>query len=268
MALTPIPPWLNVTPETFVDASAKGAGLGLQASQIATGANEAADRLRLSYAQLAAEQAMHGDTTAAARQHASAELALRSTLAQQERQAEFARLGISGRHQDMLEANAADKLKQAGAEKLLHVGQGVYGYDPKTGTFKTKLSPPAGIDPFTRLKYQAALHRRSMNRSALNKGGLDDDVKAAIQKDLDDANLEIQQIESGASGKPSDLSVGTTATASTGSPFAQVPDWFSKLQTNAPDNGLMLPPMDEEGASPASGTNSFAVGKYKVTPLK
>lgn len=51
-----VPPWLSFGPLDFVHAAAQGADIGLRRSQIDTGANEAADRLQLAYAQLAGEQ--------------------------------------------------------------------------------------------------------------------------------------------------------------------------------------------------------------------
>jgi hypothetical protein len=68
-----VPPWLSFGPLDFVHAAAQGAGLGLQRAQIDTGANEAADRLRLSYAQLAAEQekAQMAEQASQEREHAA-----------------------------------------------------------------------------------------------------------------------------------------------------------------------------------------------------
>src|SRR4051812_3352509 len=70
-----IAPWL--IPPDFIGAARAGAAAGLQRSQIASGANEAAGRLGLGYAQLAQESANAANRAAAEREQASAALALR-----------------------------------------------------------------------------------------------------------------------------------------------------------------------------------------------
>src|SRR5437762_2647070 len=98
-------PTLQLNPLSFVDAAAKGAGLGLQASQIATGANEAADRLRLSYAQLAAQQQMHAASTAAAQEQAAAQLAMATQKAREEKADRQAGLNIAQGHLGVAQAH-------------------------------------------------------------------------------------------------------------------------------------------------------------------
>ena len=77
MALAPPPPWTSFTPLDFVNAASSGARLGLEQAGQINAANEAADRLRLGYAQLAAENARAGMAAAAQEREARAADALR-----------------------------------------------------------------------------------------------------------------------------------------------------------------------------------------------
>lgn len=258
-------PWTN--PLDFVGAAAKGAGLGLQASQIATGANEAADRLRLSYAQLGAEQqarAMQaGEASAAhALQTAHLQNALQQWQAEQERLrqqhadeigVQNAHIGIQQQHQAFTEKEAADRLKLGNAKKLVHIGTNAHTWDPTSGTLSGPLiDQPAKVDPFTRLKYQAALNRKKAAQTALARPRLEASEKAALEAELKAADDEARSIERGPTPIPSDWFPGSVHDARN----PVTPD-------NAADS-LSAPSLnpDDEAA------NTFSVGKYKVTPLK
>jgi hypothetical protein len=79
MALTQIPPWLDITPAFFTNAASSGARIGLEKSGQTMNANEAADRLRLGYAQLKAENERAAMSAASSERQANAANALRQT---------------------------------------------------------------------------------------------------------------------------------------------------------------------------------------------
>jgi hypothetical protein len=79
MALTQIPPWLDITPAFFTNAASSGARLGLEQAGQTMNANEAADRLRLGYAQLQAENERAAMSAASSERQANAANALRQT---------------------------------------------------------------------------------------------------------------------------------------------------------------------------------------------
>lgn len=62
MALMSTPPWLNVTPQTFLGAMEAGTSAGLRERAQESSESEAADRLRLAYDSLAAHERMQNKT--------------------------------------------------------------------------------------------------------------------------------------------------------------------------------------------------------------
>lgn len=118
MALAPPPPWTSFTPLDFVNAASSGAHLGLEQAGQINAANEAADRLRLGYAQLAAENARAGMAAAASEREANAANALR--FSQQNALNQFR----EGELEDRKASNALDQQKfdttQAGNAKLMN----------------------------------------------------------------------------------------------------------------------------------------------------
>jgi hypothetical protein len=270
-----------------VDAAAKGAGLGLEASKIATESNEAADRLRQSYAALAAQQSMHAQSVSAESARASAALALHGAIAKAADDARLSRLGLAGRHQDMLEQNEADRLKTANAARYLHISGGLHKLDPATGNITTLIAPPVSVDPFTRMKYQSALNRAKSARVAMNRPDLDPSTKTALQAELEDANREIQAIEAGHSkggASTADPSASLNLN-SDGSPFSAV-GWSPGSNAgwsaggdgsaasgltlpNEADTGRTLPGLGEtDDGAPVPPPAPLKIGKYKVTPLQ
>lgn len=77
MALAGIPPWEAVGPLDFLQAAQGGARLGIERAGQTLGAEEAANRLGLSYAQLASENARASAAQQAEQQRAAAADALR-----------------------------------------------------------------------------------------------------------------------------------------------------------------------------------------------
>lgn len=100
--LSVIPPWLQITPEYFTNAAATGARLGLERANMATQAQDAAQRLQLGYAQLASENANRAASSGAA--------AAANALRGQEIQATLQRQAD--------ERNAAEQLNQYRGNEL------------------------------------------------------------------------------------------------------------------------------------------------------
>lgn len=77
MALAGLPPWLNISPDTFLSAIRSGAGVGAQIREQDIQQAEAGDRLRLAYAQLASQEQRSAEQTQAKLELAHATLSAR-----------------------------------------------------------------------------------------------------------------------------------------------------------------------------------------------
>jgi hypothetical protein len=102
----------------YIHAAASGANVGLQRAGIDTGANEAADRLRFGYAQLAAEQERAKATLAAQEQQASAADRLRQAAQASEMAHQQAQL----QQQALLHSDALGEKKREADAMLLYRG--------------------------------------------------------------------------------------------------------------------------------------------------
>lgn len=256
-------PWAFQPPD-YIGASRAGAGLGLQRAQLETGANEAADRLRLSYAQLASQNAQHAAGVQGQMAERAAALALR--------QAEDANMGLfrqgeladKARRTDLMESTAAARLKAGPAKKFFHVGNGLYAVSPDS-TVDTLLKPPAGTDPYSKLRYADLLRQRNHFQTGLMSPAVDEKLKPALKTQLDEVEKQIKDFEKSQGGN--------AASSLDGSDFdSQLLDSIMN-----PDSGDSGDEGDQGSASDAlqvpavaaapAGPKTLKVGKYTVTPL-
>lgn len=126
MALGDIPPWLNVQPSEFVRAAQMGAEAGLAARRQYASEQEAGDRLRLAYSQLASQERQANERAAAQQEIAAARMQMQmqqqdaaQALREQQmqsldryRQERLAQFGIEGERRQSA-AEALNQYRQA-----------------------------------------------------------------------------------------------------------------------------------------------------------
>ena len=147
-----VPPWLAVAAPDFAQARSSGAqaGLGLaranlERAQLQQQAAEAAARIGLAYAQMNAERESAGEKLKAAMQ----EHEMLQNYRQQQEESRKRQLDIAQQRADQAGGTSA-------AEKLIHAGTGIYGYDPKSGSIRTIREPSATVDPLAKFDLQKA----------------------------------------------------------------------------------------------------------------
>lgn len=168
-----IAPWLR--PTDVIGAASAGAQAGLGRARIDTEGQEAADRLRFSYANLAqqaqeeaAKREMEGQLAAARLQQAAAQQAQ-----------------LNQYRQGMLEARdrgldiQEDRAGTSAAEKLIHAGTGIYGYNPKTDTLRTLREPSFALDPLQKHDLERASENLTSAQKLRQKAETPDEIEAA-----------------------------------------------------------------------------------------
>lgn len=121
MAETDVPPWLHVTPDYFLSAIRTGSEAGLQRRGQDIQQQEAADRLRLAYDQLGAEQQQHSQEAAAKLALAQQAMALRQQNFLQNmdlREQQAKSLADYRDMQTQLAGQRLGEMQRAGAERL------------------------------------------------------------------------------------------------------------------------------------------------------
>jgi hypothetical protein len=259
--LTPIVPWTSIGPIDFINAASTGARLGLERAQMATSANEAAQRLQQGYAQLASENARAAAAQAGENTRANAANALRfadfqaglaeaarrhadqATAAERLNNYRVGELGIRQQHED----NAAygNKLR-----RYMHVGNSVVDLSGETPT--VAFSGPTQPNAYDIAQYRAALQRVHAARSALAQAPSNSKLRPALQKELDDAMAAVEEMDKKRAGGTSAADALGTAWSPTGGEF---------IPSGSFINGI-APPVETP-----SDDGSFSVGKYRVTPL-
>jgi hypothetical protein len=212
-----IPPWLDINPtKDYVNAMSTGARLGLERSQLATSAQEAGDRLRYNYAQLASENERASQAQLLKeRDRLDSLMQWHAENAQKEKS-----LDLAGKREERM-GNAADALSNyrddsLGLRDLAHQdlqrwrGQRADQFDRSMGLREQgekRLEDTAAalkdwrgqtrLDKFDLAKYQAANHRVRSATGALLAALMNDDEKAATnaRKELLAAQTELAQIE-------------------------------------------------------------------------
>lgn len=188
----------------YIHAAASGASTGLQLAGIDTGANEAADRLRFGYAQLAAEQERAKATLAAQEEQASAADRLREAVQQQAVQHQQAQLLEQQRqHQETSQFHTGElMLRAAGERRQQDSAAALQGYRAK------ELQKPAS--PLGRLQSDraAALARGDSEAVKQFDAGIEESISnhgKSVYMGMDDNNMPIFQMTEGgakAIGRP------------------------------------------------------------------
>lgn len=193
-----IPPWLNVSPMDFVNASATGARLGLERAGQTIGQDEANKRLGLGYAQLGASQGEAAQRIAAERENAAAQLAqhmlgFQSLEANRQSEAQnrlseeshrTAAEALANRHQLFLEEQAKKADAEAKSKKYFHVAGGLYSQDPATGKVETIVAPGQKYDQLDLMNLKVAHEKVKNAQEALSKA-TDEASKTAAQQLID-----------------------------------------------------------------------------------
>lgn len=219
MALAGIPPWEAVGPLDFLQAAQGGARLGIERAGQTLGAEEAANRLGLSYAQLASENARASAAQQAEQQRAAAADALRrsemqTSLGQWMQEMELRRQQAGALDQyrggELASRNLRDALALATAKQRLNPAaapepqmrtytlpdgtQLPYLVDVKTGAAHF---PPSGLIP--RKTDQTGLTPRFIAERKLR---ILDKQKSDINKYLDsnDGMLKLRKAEANPTG--------------------------------------------------------------------
>lgn len=247
-----IPPWLNVSPELFQNAMSTGARLGLERAGMETGAQDAAQKLQLGYANLAGENARNAATIAgensrnatnagiANAAHALEQAKLNfaidqagalnnyrtGTLAQRGSAIDALNnyragvLDVKNRHEDNTETGNSIR-------SIFHVGNSLIKRNPD-GTVTPIYSGPAAIDPYDRMKYQAAIRRLQNAQILLNKYGPGEPERVGAQKEFDDAKAQVDALDS----KRSKVSAASALDAND---FNQIPSEWDTQFSNGGD---------------------------------
>lgn len=185
MALAPVPPWESVNPLDFISAMSQGARIGLDRANLETQANEARQRLGLSYAQLAGENA---------RAHAGAQLrALENANAFQQWREEQARR--IQEHNDQQQLNLAHLgLQTTAAQQLNDRFNKTLALRREDLTRKEALDANK-IDDLSKMSIVESEKRVNSARaklSALQAGDADPKAIAEVQAELNSALAELQ----------------------------------------------------------------------------
>lgn len=175
-----VPPWLEVTPQTWLDAMKSGAQLGLSRAEMEQQAREKQQELALQQSRIGQAGALQGERIGAQNERADAANALREAAMRQQ--------GLLGSEriqntQDAASArDALEQAKQSGPRILRGPGGSVLQIDPTTGAVKqlqagmpAKAAPDDFIgfektDPTSGLKMSEKIGRQDYQayQSALN----------------------------------------------------------------------------------------------------
>lgn len=206
------------------------AGLGLarnqlEAQSIQNQAQEAANRVALSYAQIAAERQSAADK-------------LRAAMEQQDMLNLFRQGNLDARNRqvDVAEANAQQRSNAADALKQIHTRTGIYGYDPKSGKLQTLMEFPQEMSQLEKFDLQKA--EKDLNQARTLYGQMQiygtDEQKAQAAAALMDASRAYEQMRktvttpgTGAAGAlvAPPTSTGTTPPAGSGQSDK---DWWNE----------------------------------------